>query len=283
MGHLPNLNFTQRQYREKEYYEKYFEQHKLTGEIDFAPVDGVIHGTERRPWNSYWRTYELPIVNYRKLTLELKKDVHLLDFGCGPGDNALRFSRAGFKVTGFDICENNIESCKTLFKENNVEGNFLVSVAEELPFPDESFEVVAGIDILHHVDIVKSIKEVRRVLKEGSIAIFREPIEVPILDNFRNSALVKMFIPNKPSLENHITEDERKLNKNDLALIENIFPDITIERSLILSRLDKFVRNRKSNKPSLLERIDYALCKYVPYYKNLGGAAVIILKKRHVA
>ncbi|MEA9355660.1 class I SAM-dependent methyltransferase [Bacteriovorax sp. PP10] len=281
MPHLPNVKFTQRQHREKEYYEKYFEQNKISGNIDFSPIDGVIHGTERRPWNSYWRTYEVPIISYRELTSKMKTEVNLLDFGCGPGDNALRFSRAGFKVTGFDICENNIESCKTLFKENNVEGHFIVSVAEELPFADESFEVVAGIDILHHVDIVKSIKEVRRVLKKGALAIFREPIEVPILDNLRNTTLVKMFIPNKPSFEKHITEDERKLNKVDLELIENFFPDITVERSLILSRLDKFVRSRKNTKASFLEKVDHTLCKYVPYYKNLGGAAVIIFRKRH--
>lgn len=279
VAHLPNVQLTQRQHREKEYYEKYFEQNKITGTIDFSPIDGVIHGTERRPWNSYWRTYELPIISYREVTSKIKTEVNLLDFGCGPGDNSLRFSRAGFKVTGFDISENNIESCKTLFKENKTEGNFIVSVAEELPFADESFEVVAGIDILHHVDIVKSIKEVRRVLKTGALAVFREPIEVPILDNLRNTALVTMFIPNRVSFEKHITEDERKLNKADLELIKSIFPDITIERSLILSRLDKFIRRRKSSKASFLEKVDHILCKYIPFYKNLGGAAVIILKK----
>lgn len=279
MEHLQNVNFTQRQLREKEYYEKYFEQHKITGDIDFSPIDGVITGTERRPWNSYWRTYELPIITHHVLKPKAKTQVNLLDFGCGPGDNSLRFSRAGFKVTGFDICENNINSCRTLFDKNNAEGSFYVSVAENLPMPDESFEVVAGIDILHHVDIIKSIKEVRRVLKKNGIAIFREPIEVPVLDNFRNTALVKMFFPNRVSFEKHITEDERKLNKTDLELIKNIFPDITIERSLILSRLDKFFRNPKSTKASILERIDYFLCKYIPFFKSLGGAAVIILRK----
>lgn len=279
MAHLPNVQFTQRQYREKEYYEKYCEQNKISSAIDFSPIDGVIKGTERRPWNSYWRTYELPIITYSDLTSNMKRELSLLDFGCGPGDNALRFSYAGFKVTGFDICESNINSCKELFAQNNYQGTFIVSTAESLPFPDESFEVVAGIDILHHVDIVKSIKEVERVLKKGSLAVFREPIEVPILDNFRNTSLVKMFIPNNASLEKHITEDERKLNKNDLDLIETTFPDITIERSLILSRLDKFLRSPKNTKASFLEKVDYTLCKYVPYYKQLGGAAVIILRK----
>lgn len=279
MANLSNLKLTPRQIREKEYYEKFCKHNKITSDIDFSPIDGVMTGTERRPWNSYWRTYEVPIITYRELTSKMQTQLSLLDFGCGPGDNALRFSRAGFNVTGFDICESNIKSCRELFYQNKTSGTFVVSVAEDLPFPDESFEVVAGIDILHHVDIVKSIKEVRRVLKKDALAVFREPIEVPILDNFRNTAFVKLFIPNKASLEKHITEDERKLNQDDLALIENTFPDITIERSLILSRLDKFVRNHKNPKPSLLEKIDYAFCKFIPFYKSLGGAAVIILRK----
>jgi 2-polyprenyl-3-methyl-5-hydroxy-6-metoxy-1,4-benzoquinol methylase len=275
MDQLPIKQFTQRQIREKEYYEKFSEKNRVSTEIDYSPIDGVLLGTERRPWNSYWRTYEIPINTYPNLTSQM----NLLDFGCGPGDNALRFSRAGFKISGFDICENNINSCKKLFEKNQIDGNFIVGVAEELPFPNESFEVVAGIDILHHVDIVKSIKEVRRVLKKDAIAVFREPIEVPLLDNFRNSSLIKALIPNKASLDKHITEDERKLNKDDLTLIANTFPDITIERSLILSRLDKFFRRHNSPNASILEKIDYALCKYIPFYKHLGGAAVIILRK----
>lgn len=277
---LPESDLTERQLREKQYYEQFAEKNSVIGPIDFSPIDGVLSGTERRPWNSYWRTYELPINAYQSLSAEAKKNAQLLDFGCGPGDNSLRFSRVGFKVTGFDISDNNIKSCKTLFEVNKTEGTFIVSVAEKLPFADNTFEVVAGVDILHHVDIARSINEVKRVLKKGGIAVFREPIEVPLLDNIRNTRLVKMLVPNKASLENHITEDERKLNQTDLKLIESIFPDITIERSLIFSRLDKFVRRHNNPSASFLEKVDYVLCKVLPFYKSLGGAAVIVLRKR---
>lgn len=271
---------TERQLREKEYYEQYAEQNSISGPVDFSPIDGVLLGTERRPWNSYWRTYELPINAYLSLKPAAQQEAKLLDFGCGPGDNSLRFSRVGFKVTGFDISENNIKSCKNLFERNSTPGTFVVSVAEKLPFADNTFEVVAGVDILHHVDIVRSINEVRRVLKTNGVAVFREPIEVPLLDNIRNTALVKMLVPNKASLENHITEDERKLNQVDLALIKKIFPEMKVERSLILSRLDKFVRRGNNPKASFLEKLDYVLCKIIPFYEKLGGAAVIVLTKK---
>ncbi|GAB4024260.1 MAG: hypothetical protein Fur0010_27560 [Bdellovibrio sp.] len=269
---------SERQQREKEYYEKYANTFDLDTEIDFAPIDGPMSGRERRPWNSYWRTYELLIDFWQNAQ---SQNLRLLDFGCGPGDNSLRFSRIGFHVTGFDISESNIKNCYTLFEKNKMSerGEFLVSVAEKLPFENETFDVVAGIDILHHVDIPKAMLEVRRVLKEGGIAVFREPIEVPFLDWIRNSKLVTFFVPNQASLENHITEDERKLNRQDFINIAAVFPDMKIERSLILSRFDKFIIKKSNKKASTLEKIDMFLSRIIPGYSKLGGAVVIKLVK----
>lgn len=272
-------NLSNRQLREKEYYAQYAAKFDPNQTIDFSPVDGPLLEKERRPWNSYWRTYELPI----DLLLKQEKsdqlnEVKLLDFGCGPGDNSLRFSRAGFQVSGFDISEENIQNANALFKYNNSKANFVASPSESLPFKDQEFDVVIGIDILHHVDIEKSMIELKRVLRKGGIAIFREPVEVPALDYIRNTALVKYFVPNSMSLENHITEDERKLNINDFKIISSVFPNTTIERSLVLSRFDKFFRKEGATNSSPLEKADYYLNKVFPFWGSLGGGAVIIIK-----
>lgn len=270
---------SERQLREKEYYTKYAQLFDLNQEIDFAPIEGPLLNKEKRPWNSYWRTYELPIELYLKRAQNAEKSTRLLDFGCGPGDNSLRFSRAGFDIYGFDISEANIDNCNKLFQKYKTPGKFVASASEKLPFENEYFNVVVGIDILHHVDIKESMKELDRILANGGIAVFREPVEVGILDKIRNTRFVKWMVPNEASLENHITEDERKLNEQDFKIIKNQFPNTTIERSLILSRLDKFIRNPKDKGPSLLERIDYLLMKIIPFWGNLGGAAVIVIRK----
>ena len=272
---------SERQQREKVYYESYAQSFDVTQDIDFTPIDSQISGDEFRPWNSYWRTYQIPIHFYQSLQKTDTQVIRLLDFGCGPGDNALRLSRIGYHVTGFDISESNVGIAKKLFEKNGKvdQSEFVVSTAESLPFAGGYFDMVVGIDILHHVDIEKSLKELNRVMKVGAQGVFREPIEVPLLDKIRNSFLVRKIVPNEVSLEAHITEDERKLNEVDLKIIKKIFPKTRIERSLILSRFDKFIRKKGSKKSSLLEKIDYFLMKFIPGYHLLGGAAVIIIEK----
>lgn len=271
------MTFTERQLREKNYYEQYASLFDFNQEIDFSPVEGPLSGRETRPWNSYWRTYEIPV----NLIKQKQQTLSLLDFGCGPGENALRFARAGFHVTGFDICEKNIYFCQKLFERNGFldKGDFSVSAAEILPYADESFDVIVGIDILHHVDIPKAMNEIHRVLKKEGIAIFREPIEAPFFEKIRNSKLVTFFFPKTPSLEAHITQDERKLNKDDLKTITKTFPECHIERQLILSRFDKLIRRSKDKTYSFLELADYYLNKIIPFWGALGGSVVLTLKK----
>jgi len=274
------IDLSERQKREKEYYQSFAQSFDLDQEVDFSPIKDQISGVEFRPWNSYWRTYQLPIIAFNEKKVEHSEQC-LLDFGCGPGDNGLRLSTIGYKVTGFDISEANVQLANKLFERNDVtdRGHFVVSTAEKLEFAADSFDMVVGFDILHHVDIPVAMKEVHRVLKRGGRGVFREPIEVPFLDWIRNSWPIRQIVPNSVSLENHITEDERKLNSLDLQVIKEIFPNTKVERSLILSRFDKFIRGHDSKSASWLEKIDYALMKIIPGLKYLGGASVIIVEK----
>lgn len=264
--HLEEL--TERQKREKDYYEQFSQSFDASREVDFSPVNS----TETRPWNSYWAIYHM-------VREQFKAGKSLLDFGSGPGDNALRFAKIGYEVFGFDISESNVEIAKHLFRRYEMRGQFQVSSSEKLPFDDESFDVIAGVDILHHVDIRQSIMECHRVLKKGGMAFFREPLEVGILDKVRNTPVVKVVAPKEKSFEHHITEDERKLTSLDLKIIEEIFPKMITKRFFFLARLDRFYRKGSDPSPSLLEKIDLFLFNIFPPLKKLGGVVMIILKK----
>lgn len=264
------VDLTERQKREKEYYDQYAGSFDLNRKIDFSPVVS----TEKRPWNSYWAVYHFAADSFKPNAL-------MLDFGSGPGDNALRFAKIGFKVEGFDISESNVAVSHLVFEKNGFsgKGHFQVAAAEVLPYPDNHFDFIAGIDILHHVDIEKSVAECKRVLNSGGVAVFREPLEVPLLDLIRNTWLVKLFAPKKKSFDLHITEDERKLNQNDIETIQKIFPQAILKRYFLFARFDKFFREGSDPQPSTLEKIDFFLMNKIPALKYLGGVVIFVLKK----
>jgi ubiquinone/menaquinone biosynthesis C-methylase UbiE len=125
---------------------------------------------------------------YRDRVMEESRDRCLLEYGCG--NASLGFDAAPFaeEVTGIDISEVAISQAQRiagLKKLNNCK--FVVDNAESMRQADASVDVLAGSGIVHHLDIARSMKEVRRVLRKGGIAIFAEPLgHNPIVNWYRN-------------------------------------------------------------------------------------------------
>jgi 2-polyprenyl-3-methyl-5-hydroxy-6-metoxy-1,4-benzoquinol methylase len=228
-----------------------------------------IMGKERRPWNPYWHLYQI-------VQEHARPGARLLDFGCGWGVASILFAHLGYQVSGFDVSEGNLAMARRLAEREGFGDTvcFQRQTAEKLDYPDASFDVIAGIDILHHVEIEPSIRECRRILKPGGIAVFREPLESPIFDTLRNTKLGRWIKPNVASFDSHITGDERKLTRQDLITIEKSFPSPIIVRFRVISRLDALVRN--ATMP--LEKLDYML-NAIPGFISLSGAAVLKLEK----
>lgn|SRR3989338_452776 len=263
---MTELLMTERQQRERRFYEEYSRRTGPT-EISFVPI----LGKEKRPWNPYWFVCELVMRHFNST------DQKLLDFGCGSGCYSLLFARIGYEVFGFDISSNSISEAKRVAEKYALEDrtHFAVNVAEQPAYPSEYFDVVVGIDILHHVEILPSIKECFRLLKQGGIAIFKEPIEVPIFDPLRDTGFGKWLVPKTASYERHVTEDEKKLTANDLHAIRELFPDLSIRWFRLLSRLAVFFRKGLP----VLEMVDDRALKVFPFLKRFGGEIVLILKK----
>ncbi len=267
---MDSHKLTERQQREREYYSQFSDKNAVK-DITFDPV----LGTESRPWNSYWFMYECVLREYQKGRRTL------LDFGCGNGASAVRFAKIGFDVCGFDITPNNIELGHSLAEKYGLRDNvdLSVRVAENTSYLDEQFDIIVGIDILHHIEIKVAIKECHRILKNGGVAIFREHVEAPLLDRIRNMQFITKFFSKEKSFDNHITEDERKLVVDDINDIKEVFPNIEIKRFLLFSRIDRFIRKPDNKRPSLLEKIDHFLFTYLPFLRVFGGGVVIVVRK----
>lgn len=74
--------------------------------------------------------------------LGVRSGACVLDVACGTGNTAIPAARAGAKVTGVDIATNLLEQARKRAAEEGVQAAFQEGDAEELPFPDNSFDVV---------------------------------------------------------------------------------------------------------------------------------------------
>jgi SAM-dependent methyltransferase len=96
----------------------------------------------------------------------------VLEIGCGLGTDGAQFAKAGADYTGVDLTEAAIELARKRFELFGLQGNFQVVDAEQLTFPDESFDLVYSHGVLHHTpDINASVHEIHRVIRPGGRAI----------------------------------------------------------------------------------------------------------------
>jgi len=95
---------------------------------------------------------------FRELTLELMAHHptdKILDVGCGTGTLTLMIAETLTEpgsVTGIDAAERMIEIArKKAARRGTLPASFQVGIAEELEFPDASFDMVVNSMFLHHV------------------------------------------------------------------------------------------------------------------------------------
>jgi 2-polyprenyl-3-methyl-5-hydroxy-6-metoxy-1,4-benzoquinol methylase len=268
------MDCSSRQQREREYYDQFVGMNPINEPVDLAPISGV----ERRPWNPYWHVY------HRVSDLRRQGGARILDVGCGPGEDIVRYSHLGFCVYGVDISEKNIAHAKALCKahDEEKEPHLSVQVAENLECQSDFFDVVVGIDILHHIDIPQTIKEVLRVLKPGGHALFREPIRSPLFDPFRNTKIVKHFCRNEKSFKKHITEDERKLDASDLDSIRRLVHNYSEIRFNALTRISLILGESHATLRDWIEKLGFYWVQFAPILgPQLAGSAVIEFEKAY--
>ena len=87
-----------------------------------------------------------------------------MDIGCGEGRVTRDLTARGHKVTGVDAAPTLLAAAK----EADPTGTYLVADAADLPFPDNSFDIVIGYNTFMDVpDLPGSLSEAARVLSPG--------------------------------------------------------------------------------------------------------------------
>lgn len=100
------------------------------------------------------------------------KGLRVLEIGCGLGTDGAQFAKAGAIYTGVDLTEAAVELAQKRFELFDLPGTFRTADAEQLDFPNESFDLVYSHGVLHHTpDTAGAIREVHRILKPGGRAV----------------------------------------------------------------------------------------------------------------
>ncbi len=152
---------------------------------------------------------------YRDALLERCTGRAVLEYGCGQGSHAFSLADAGAKrIVGIDISDESICKATDRIGESRAPEalSFEVMDAEAMDFEEDTFGLVCGSSILHHLDLKRSMAELARVMHPDGEAVFYEPLgHNPAINCFRK--LTPQFR----------TEDERPLVRNDLRQIESSF------------------------------------------------------------
>ena len=127
--------------------------------------------------NEYRYMYEMEechwwFVSRRNFILELIEsfglnEPRILDIGSGTGVNLAAFNKAG-KASGVDISEKAIGFCR----ERGL-SDVTFGPVEDLPYEENTFDIVTALDVLEHVsEPVEVLREMRKVLKpDGKIVM----------------------------------------------------------------------------------------------------------------
>lgn len=111
------------------------------------------------------------------ILLELDKidfnNKHVLEIGIGQGADSIQIVKRGAKYYGIDLTETSIKRIKDRFTFLDLPYKEIqLANAEEIPYPDDSFDIVYSHGVIHHSpNIEKIVSEIHRVLKPGGKAV----------------------------------------------------------------------------------------------------------------
>lgn len=264
MEQLENA-LTERQQKELEYHrEHYAGQHS---DILSRPFSyDVIHARTRRWWIHYWAMYDFILGQ----SLNGKR---VLVVGCGFGDDALRLSKLGADVYAFDLSPEALAIARELAAREGSSIDFRQMTAEKLEYESDFFDCIVARDILHHVDIPQTMREVVRVSRKGALFVVNEVYSHSVLDRIRHSRIVERYLyPRMQSIiyegeKPYITEDERKLTEWDVGQVVACLERLQMEKHFNL-----FVNRVIPSKYTILYKIDRAMLVMMrPIARLLAG------------
>ncbi len=196
--------------------------------------------------------------------------LRVLDYGCGHGMAGVVLARRGASVTAFDLSPAYVEEARARADANGVADRMVCvqAPAEQLPFPDASFDRVWGSAILHHLDLPRAARELARVLRPNGHGVFCEP--------WGGNPLLEWARRRLPYRGKHRSPDETPLRERELAELRGHFREVQV----FPFQLCGMVRRVWPRAPflSLLDRCDSGLFRHWPGARRFCRFVVLSLQ-----
>jgi ubiquinone/menaquinone biosynthesis C-methylase UbiE len=155
----------------------------------------------------------------------------LLDIGAGLGESSVCFALKGANVTVVDISPQMVATALSLGQKFGVRLEGVVSSAENLNLPPETYDIIYAANTLHHVqDRASFFGQMKSALKPGGMFFSYDPLAYnPVINVYRRMATDVR------------TPDEAPLTTADIKLARRYFEGVQ-HREFWIAALSLFVK-----------------------------------------
>lgn len=202
-----------------------------------------------------------------------RAEPRILEYGSGIGSfSGLFLSRHGFASLGVDISPASVAAAQA-HADDALPGlglEYRVMNCEALELDDDSFDLVCGNGILHHLVLERAYHEVARVTTPDGCAVFSEPLG--------HNPAINLYRRRTPEQR---TADEHPLRVADLRLARRYFEDVQVHYFHLFDLLALPFVGTRAGRPLLgaLARVDGAAFRLAPPLRRQAWYSVLRLAR----
>lgn len=220
------------------------------------------------------RFYDLAVGasgDYAKALDDAPAGARALEYGAGTGGAGFSLAERGVLVSGIDISPVAVAKANDEAAARGLTPatcHYEVMDAEQLTYEDDTFDLVFGSGILHHLDLDASLAQIARVLKPGGTAVFFEPLG--------HNPAINLYRRLTPAMR---TPDEHPLLASDIAGADRWFGSVDGTYH-VLSTFAAVPFRRFASYSKLISRLnraDQALLRRVPAVERFAWIVVLRL------
>ena len=127
-------------------------------------IQGKLWSTAPKDWANFLEPTFIPLYQAVLRQIHLEEDMVLLDAGCGSGLFLTMASTSSVKIYGIDASQGLLN----VTKKRVPEGTFLIEDLEDVPFADNSFDIVTGFNSFQYAgNAIEALGQARRVVRPG--------------------------------------------------------------------------------------------------------------------